>query len=342
MDSMLSFLLAAPLGYILYRLKIPGGLMVGAIIGSAIGTISFDLGTYPYAIKWIAQVIAGSFIASGMQKDHLKHLHRLFKPLLLLCVILLIINLSAGLIILSISPLDAITSFMSTVPGGMSDVPLIASELGANLAAVSTLQFVRLVAGVSIFPSLILYTTKSDTTSFKRSLMKQPSVHIGNTAITLVCGFLSGTIGSFVPMPASALVFSMLGVLVLKITTGLGSLPIWARRTAQLLSGAYIGSGIHHADIILLKQLLLPSLVILIIYTLNCFATGTLLQRLFNFDKRVAMLAATPAGASDMALIAADIGVESPNLIILQVLRMIIVITAFPLIIVLFISVTGL
>jgi len=42
------------------------------------------------------------------------------------------------------------------------------------------------------------------------------------------------------------------------------------------------------------------------------------------------MLAATPAGATDMALISADIGIESADVIVLQIIRMITVISLFP------------
>ena len=42
------------------------------------------------------------------------------------------------------------------------------------------------------------------------------------------------------------------------------------------------------------------------------------------------MLMLTPAGASDMALISADIGVSSPRLILVQIYRLIIATAIFP------------
>ena len=57
---------------------------------------------------------------------------------------------------------------------------------------------------------------------------------------------------------------------------------------------------------------------------------ATLLQRLRIFGRREAFLAATPAGASDMALISADLGVYNVKLVLLQVMRLIAVILLFP------------
>ena len=42
------------------------------------------------------------------------------------------------------------------------------------------------------------------------------------------------------------------------------------------------------------------------------------------------MLVSTPAGASDMALVAADMGITNPEVSVLHVLRLITVVTVFP------------
>ena len=54
------------------------------------------------------------------------------------------------------------------------------------------------------------------------------------------------------------------------------------------------------------------------------------MAKVCGMSRRESMLAATPAGASDMALISADLGVQSPDLIVLQVVRMLVVISVFP------------
>ena len=46
------------------------------------------------------------------------------------------------------------------------------------------------------------------------------------------------------------------------------------------------------------------------------------LQRKLRMNRKEAMLMMTPAGASDMALIASDLGINSPALIVVQVARL--------------------
>ena len=55
------------------------------------------------------------------------------------------------------------------------------------------------------------------------------------------------------------------------------------------------------------------------------------MSRLFHVQLREAMLTMSPAGASEMALIAADFGLEnSTNLVVLQICRLVGVLVIFP------------
>jgi hypothetical protein len=244
------------------------------------------------------------------------------------------LNLIAGLLIYWCSPLDMVTSLISAVPGGMSDIPIIAADMGADAPKVALLQFVRMSAGIGLFPSLIALVTKdeeeangkAESLPQKRSGPISPLELLLTLLVALVCGIL----GKWIGIPAGALVFSMLGVIALKLSTGKAFLPVWAKRLAQMLSGAYIGSGIGREDLLALRFVIFPAVLLLVCYFANALLTGRLMHRLFGLGRREAMLAATPAGATDMALISSDLGISSSTLIELQVIRMIVVISLFP------------
>ena len=71
-------------------------------------------------------------------------------------------NLLMGFLIHAVTDLDWITSFMCAVPGGMSDTPIIAADMGGNGGKVAVMQFARLLTGIGVFPSLILTVTKKE------------------------------------------------------------------------------------------------------------------------------------------------------------------------------------
>ncbi len=147
-------------GYILFRLKVPGGIMVGAIVGVAALNILFDCAYMPAAAKTLAQIVAGAYIGVGIDRADLQKLRSLIKPLSFVVISLLILNLIMGLLIYVASPLDLVTALFSAVPGGMSDIPIIAADMGADASKVAALQFVRMCGGIAVFPTLIAYLTR--------------------------------------------------------------------------------------------------------------------------------------------------------------------------------------
>lgn len=328
-------------GLLLFYLKVPGGMMVGAILSVTILSISAGMAHMPSEAKVIAQCLAGAFIACGVSRDDLKNLPKLWKPLLVLLISLLFVNLLLGVLICRYSPLDLLSAMLCAVPGGMSDVPIIAADMGADAGKVAILQFIRMSTGIGLFPSLILLLTKDRAAIENESpqITKPPSSKTGQHNMvcffaTLLAAFTCGIVGKLSGIPAGTLMFSMFGVMALKLVWGKSYLPMRAKRLAQLLSGAYIGCGITKTDIVELRFLLLPALLILGGYFLNSILTGQLLHRLFGYDLRTAMLIATPAGASDMALISSDLGIDGKEVVELQIARMVVVIALFPQIIV--------
>jgi len=75
---------------------------------------------------------------------------------------------------------------------------------------------------------------------------------------------------------------------------------------------------------------MIPSVIIVLGYFINCFVVGKIMNKAFRMSIKESMLAATPAGATDMALISSDIGVNSTDLVVLQIVRLITVIAIFP------------
>lgn len=335
-NFIITLIIGILIGFVFFKIKVPGGMMVGAIIGVATFNIFTGRAYMPVEGKVLAQIIAGAFIGSGLEKSDLARLKNIFKPLCTIIAGLLLLNLIMGLLIYFISPLDLTTSFMCAIPGGMSDIPLISEEMGADSAKVAAMQFIRMIFGIGVFPLMILRLSNSvffndnDTVVevYKRNTTSSKDVK--DVISTIVVATIFGIVGKILGIPSGTLVFSMVSVIVLKLVRGRAFLPRWIKRIAQVLSGTYIGSGIVYNDVLEIKYLAGPALVLILGYSFMCIFVGIFIHKKFNMSIKDAMLACTPAGASDMALIAADIGVESADLIVIQVIRMIIVISVFP------------
>lgn len=333
---LLTILIGLIVGYILLKLKVPGGMMVGSIIGVSAFNIITGLAFMPSVAKTTAQIIAGAFIAVGLEKSDLKRLKFIIKPALILIFGMMLVNISSGFLIYNFSSLDLTTSLMSAVPGGMSNIPIISEEMGADSSKVAVMQFTRLLLGIGIFPFMISKVSKLNYFKDERikeevyKRIKTSNDSNLNLIITILVATFCGIIGQWTGIPAAILVFAMIGTIILKFTTNRVSMPRWMRRLAQLLSGAYIGSSIEMTEIVEMKDLLIPAIIMISGYLIACFLIGSLIHKNTKMAIDESMLAATPAGASDMALISADIGIDSADVVVLQVIRMLAVVSIFP------------
>lgn len=348
-NLLLTMLFAFIVGYTFDKLKIAGGMMIGSLLGSALFNVLFGLGYMPSGFKILAQIIAGAFIGCSISKQDIIDLKYVYKPVIFVLTMYLILNLVAGTLIYFTSNLDAPTSFMSATPGGMSDIPIISIDFGANPSTVAAMQFVRLVIGVGVFPTMIRNIGKNKNTKQDKSIDNVNDMlnEINNSiphsapkisslkmiALTLFVAIIGGIFGNFIGLSGGVLVFSMIATVCLKLKHDEIVLPRQMRKFAQILSGSFIGCTMTIDDFIAYKDLVLPIIILITCYLLNCLISGYILHKKFGFDLQEGMLATSPAGATDMALISQDMGIQSPRLVVIHVVRLISVIAFFPAII---------
>ena len=345
-------------GLLFRRIKIPGGMMVGAIAGAFLLNLIFDYAYMPTAARTITQIISGTIIACSINKEDITNFHRIIRPFAILISGYLLVNLAAGFIIYRISNLDLLTSLMSAVPGGITDIPIISAEMGAVAPKVALLQFIRMFMAFALFPSIIVKMTgdrkklpsdktpepgraaqaplpdsgKPSVPSPLSSIMssKVTGKNSANLAITLSVAACMGIIGRLSGIPAGTLIFAITGVSILKFATGRAYMPVTGRRIAQVLAGAYIGSCMTRSEIFEIRNLVLPAIILVCLYCVNSVVMGYILHKKCGLELREAMFSSIPAGASEMALIANDLGVQSITLAKMQIMRILCVIAVFP------------
>lgn len=323
-------------GLALHRLKVPGGMMLGSVIAVAFLNIQTSHVYMPGTFRTLAQIIAGAYIGMTVNRRDVGRIKELLKPTIFLLTSLFLTNLVIGYLMHLTSPMDLLTSFLAAVPGGISDTPLIAADMGADVAKVTVLQFMRLITGIGLIPVIVkvidAYEVKGEgrMVSVDMKICEKPPAVTKNLILALSVALVSGLLGSVLGIPAGALLLSMASVVGLKMIPLDVTMPIWFKRIAQLFSGAYIGSQFGMRDVLELRYLVVPALILIAGNILACFVIGSLIHSRFRMSLQQAMLSSSPAGASDMALIASDLGISGPDVAIIQVLRLVGAVSIFP------------
>ena len=215
-------------------------------------------------------------------------------------------------------------------------------DMGADGSIVAVMQFIRMLFGLGCLPTIILLSDRLIEPEAARPLEehtrqhppgggKKPAHTLRGFLPTFCAALTAAILGRLSGLPAGALSAALIVSGALKLTGHCPGMPMWLRRVAQVISGCCIGSGITRAQVLQIGQLAVPALVLCLGYIVCCITVGLLLSRVFHIQLREAMLTMSPAGASEMALIAADLGVEnSANLTVLQICRLVGVLVLFP------------
>lgn len=329
-------------GLLFKRMHVPAGYMVGAFVGVAAINVVFAAAWVPHDTRTVVQVIAGAFVGCSMERSDLARLRKIGGPVAVMLVACLVLMLSAGFCMYLLSPLDLVTSLMSAVPGGINDTPVVAADMGADAPSVAILQLVRQILGIAVLPAAIAAFDRmraahgspdrrdGDARASMDKRVKSGQRSAASTVVALVVAAVAGLIGRATHIPGMTFAFAIVAVLVLKLGFDFAYIPSWVKKACQLLAGCYLGTLLTLDGLLGMGALVVPIVVVVSFYTANCFITGSIERRLFGYGRKEGMLIASPAGASDMALIMDDMGIENTDVVIMQVVRATVVMTVFP------------
>ena len=335
------------------RLKLPAPAMLGSMIAVGLTNILFDYAALPLAVKVFAQAISGAFIGLQINRSDLGRLKSLIVPFLILAVLLTANTFVVGIVIRQLCGWDWMTALLACVAGGVTDISLIAMEMGADVGTVAMMQTSRLVGVLLFFPYWIQFLTRHEPDAEKLAVTEIPQpMRItlldrlicrrgGKIAFTLLLSLGLGMIGNASGLPAASMVFPMISVVGFNCTTSVCAVPVQIKNLAQLLAGSLVGVSITAATFGSLSSTLVPVGILLVSYWVVNLIYSLLCKHRHLLDLKSAMFASAPGGATDMSLIAADLGADLSQIALIQVLRAAYVVAVMPPLILGFIRLWG-
>ena len=166
----------------------------------------------------------------------------------------------------------------------------------------------------------------------KRQLVKGGHVLVGGIrlAVTLLVATTGGMLGKKYKLPAGFLTGAIIAVVVCNLASSQMYFPGELRPYVQIASGALVGSRIKRKDLQGMGQLIAPGIILIIgMLTMNVLF-GLLLYYFTTLDAFTAFYGAAPGGMQDMGLIAQDFGADPVIVSVIQLVRLVFILTSFP------------
>ena len=340
-NLILTLIIAILGGYLASKKKVPAAYMLGALFLVAIFNIFFNRAFLPSYFKFVIQIATGTFIGSRFRSEDVKMLKKVIVPGIVMVVLMIAFSFLLSYLMSTFLGIDNLTSFFATAPGGIMDISLIAYDFKANTSQVALLQLIRLISVISFVP---FFTKKCYERNIKKSVNSEQEIENKKEKkfeikseksflFTIIVGIIGGIIGYFSHLPAGTMSCSMAFVAYFNVKTHKAYMPIPLRKIIQSFGGALIGAKVTLGDVIALKDLILPIILIIIGFCLMNVLVGFFLYRTTKFSLSTALLSASPGGMSDISLMAEDLGANAPQVASMQFLRAIFIVGVYPIII---------
>lgn len=344
MQIFLTVAVAAAGSFLFYRLKIPAGALIGAIIFTAVFHIATGMGAFPGIMKTVMQAIAGAFIGQRITRRDIRELRRTLVAGAVMFLFMIGYTLVVGHLVNTMTELDLPTALVCSMPAGLSDTAIISADLGANATQTTVVHTIRTLFAILLLPQLAFQICKklegeeanpqAELAASRRIGYKPSETRtVKNMIITFLLAEGAGLLGKFSGIPAGAMTFAIFVVAAFNIKSSRAYLPKRVKLVAQCIMGTIVGLGVTAEDVRDMPALVRP-IVIVLVCTLCCnYICAFLMHKLCKLDASTSLFGSIPAGVSDMALIATDLGGDAPKVAVLQLVRYIGLFTIMPILI---------
>jgi membrane AbrB-like protein len=330
------------LGFLGYRtfkfFNIPGGTIIGALVMVAlVSSLGVRWAAFPSKTSLVFQIVLGIALGCKFSKERVPYIKTLFIPGLFAAAWMICISLGVGVFLAKVTDIDIGTALFGSVPGGVSEMSLIALTYNLNMPVVALLQFVRAVSVLIITPLIAArYSNTSREVAASKGATPDGEIQRGtvkeyNLFITLTIGAIAGYTADFLGIPVGGLLGAMGVVAVLRIVgVHLKEIPRWILVTAQIGLGGFLGTSFTPNVVATLQSLLVPTLVFSLVIVLNGLVLGFLAHKIFGWDLTTSLLACAAAGYTQMSVIALEMEADVVTVSIVQALRATIILSVMP------------
>jgi membrane AbrB-like protein len=269
-------------------------------------------------------------------------------PAALLAAVLILTSVVSALVVAPLASLDVATALFAAAPGGMTEMSTVSASFGADGAAVTAVQLVRVLLAVAIANVLLArLRSKGESESTESGELKEEEQqkedvseegsgygeNLKRLGWAVPWGSAGGIVGIMSGAPAGGIVGALACSAGYRLLTG-RPVPVKGFQLGvQALAGGVIGLGVSGEFFGQLFRLAGAGALILAVQMLLWLLTGWLLLKLFGFDLPTAALASSPGGMSEIVSTANQGGADVVIVTFVHLVRLSSIVVVVPLLV---------
>ena len=149
--------------------------------------------------------------------------------------------------------------------------------------------------------------------------------------LSLCVGSAGGILAYRAHVPAGGMVGSMVAVALVNVFIyPMPLLPLNLRLAGQIVIGVALGLQVTKEAVDSLKDMVLPAILMTACLILAGLTIGFLLHRFTGWDMVTSITSASPGGMTEMSLLCEAMGGDTPKAAVMQLFRMVAVVSLIP------------
>lgn len=285
----------------------------------------------PGRVSAFAQALVGAATGSMIQVSTLGELSDNWLAILVVCVLTLLASVGIGWLFARVCRLTRATGVFAMIAGGASGITAVARDLGADDRTVSLVQYLRVVLILFGMPVISLLAFDVGGGSGGPSVGTATGngwLNLACTAVAVAGGLL---IARFVRFPAVSLLAPMTVAIVLSLLGWLTAVPGWLQAVGFLVIGLQVGVRFTRASLGRILRLLPAALGFIALLIAGSAGFGVLLAAWTGHSMLDCYLATTPGGLYAVIATAIDGGADATFVLSVQLVRLVMMLGAAPL-----------
>jgi membrane AbrB-like protein len=313
-------------------LNLPLPWLLGAIFASSIAMRFEKLPIKsPKPFSTPARILIGLTIGSAFTPEILQYID-VYLYSLLLVIPYTIITIIAGMYYFyRFQGFDKKTAYLSSMPGGVIEMIIIAEDIKANISQITLVQSSRLFYIVVTLPFIIQYVFKVDISGNKLITIPLVNINMQEFLVLLALGIVGGFLAKKLKISAAYLIgpmiFSILAHSTGYITT---TVPDEFLKFVQVVFGTIIGFTFRGVKLKTVIQTLISTLGHFLIMVVISLIFIAIAYYSFDFPIISTLLAFSPGGQAEINLIAILVVANVPYITLHHIVRLFIVMNIAP------------
>ena len=319
-------------GWIASLLNLPLAWMIGAMLATTLGSA----GGLPLAmslrVRAVMVAVLGVMLGSGFTPEILARMAEWSLSLAALALYAATAGGAAWFYFHRICGYDRVTSYFAAMPGGLSEMTIVGTEMGGDTRIISLSHSARLLLVVLLLPFGFQFVLGYDPAA--KPAVGLPLVEMSGTdlAVLAACGVVGFFGAKAVKLPAAPIVGPMILSAAVHLTGWSEARPPFELvAAAQVVVGSAIGCRFAGATLRLVVRAVAASLGSTAILLAVNVVFAAALHTTVGLSATALMLAYAPGGLAEMSLIAIAIGTDAAFVATHHIVRIFLIVVFAPL-----------